>query len=69
MKIKVLVGFNARRKLSDGTINGFIPINPGEYTAKNNQDGYLEIQRQDGSSGFISLDTFEKLISNSGITL
>jgi hypothetical protein len=40
MNTQVLKGFNARKRLSDGTVGGFASLPIGKYTAKPTEDGF-----------------------------
>ena len=69
MNIEVLKGFNARKRLSDGTDGGFAPLPIGTYKAKRTEDGYLAIEKIDGSYVYIPLSTLEEKISNKEVLL
>jgi hypothetical protein len=45
MNIQVLIGFNAGKRLNDGTDGGFAPLAIGAYKAKPTGDSYLALKR------------------------
>lgn len=69
MNIQVLKGFNARKRLSDGTDGGFAPLAVGTYTAKPTEDGYLAIKKSDGSLVYLSLSKLEEHINGGDLLL
>jgi hypothetical protein len=69
MNIQVLKGFNARKKLSDGTDGGFAPLLVGTYTAKPTGDGDLAIEKGDGAIVYLSLTKLEEHINNKDLLL
>jgi hypothetical protein len=69
MNIQVLKGFNARKRLSDGTDGGFAPLPVGAYTAKPTEDGFLAIEKSDGSLVYLSLSKLEEHINNKEVLL
>lgn len=69
MNIQVLKGFNARKRLSDGTDGGFAPLAIGFYTAKPTEGGHLAIEKSDGSHVYIALSTLEERIANKEVLL
>lgn len=69
MNIQVLKGFNARKRLSDGTDGGFAPLAVGTYTAKPTEDGYLAIEKSDGNLVYLSLSKLEEHIDNKDLVL
>lgn len=69
MNIQVLKGFNARKRLSDGTDGGFAPLPVGTYTAKPTEDGCLAIEKSDGNLVYLSLSKLEEHIDNKDLVL
>lgn len=69
MRIQVLKGFNARKHLSDGTDGGFAPLAVGSYTAKPTGDGFLVIEKSDGSLVYLPLSKLEEHIDNKDLLL
>lgn len=69
MNIQVLKGFNARKKLSDGTDGGFSPLLIGTYTAKPTEDGDLAIEKSDGTLVYLSPTKLEEHINNKDLLL
>lgn len=69
MNIQVLKGFNACKRLSDGTDGGFAPLAIGKYTAKPTEDSHLAIEKSDGSVVYLSLSKLEELIDNKDLVL
>ena len=69
MKIQILKGFNARKRLSDGADNGFAPLVVGTYKAKSTGDGYLAIEKSDGTLAYITLQTLEAKIASKDLLL
>lgn len=69
MRIKVINGLNARKRLSDGTDGGFAPLAIGTYQAKPTQDEHLAIEKSDGNLVYLSLTTLEEKIYSREIVL
>ena len=69
MNIQVLIGFNARKRLSDGTDGGFAPLAVGAYKSEPTGDGYLAIEKSDGSVVYISLEILEEKIASKEVLL
>lgn len=69
MNIQVLKGFNARKRLSDGTDGGFAPLPVGIYTARATEDDHLTIEKSDGSLVYLSLSKLEEHIDNKDLVL
>jgi hypothetical protein len=69
MNIQVLKGFNARKRLSNGTDGGFAPLAIGKYTAKPTEDGHLVIEKSDGNLVYLSLSKLEEHINGGDLLL
>jgi hypothetical protein len=69
MNIQVLKGFNARKRLRDGTDGGFAPLPVGTYIAKPTEDGHMAIEKSDGAFVYLSLSKLEEHISNKDLLL
>ena len=69
MRIRVINGFNALKRLNDGADSGFAPLAIGIYQAKPLQGSHLAIDKGDGNFVYLTFTALEEKIYSRDLVL
>lgn len=69
MRIRVTHGLLGRRLQKNGSDDGFVPLVPGEYNARQDALGWIEIDRSSGEKAYLNCAKFEDHIVSSSIVV
>ena len=69
MRIRVTHGLLGRRLQKNGSVDGFVPLIPGEYDARQHAIEWIEIDRSRGEKAYLNRAKFEHHIVSSSIVV